>query len=342
MLIGVLLIFMLQDSCLATYTPKATMIGKWKALCYANPLYATCSSIGKTYRNNDIWLFKIGRGGGGKILFDGMVHGGEDAASELMYDFCAWILSANDSLSKHLRDYNQFWCVPIVDYDVNTRWNANSTGGQQGVNLNRNFNSGWQSASSNKSDGENYRGCKPLSEREAKALYNLFASCGAKFYVSGHMYAQTIYYESSMSSTIRNTVKARTSQLCIAAGCTVYSWTQAGPYGESFNDAQRNFGINSFCYEVVAHPESTLTAMKNAHYKSFKCFMQAVAEQNEVAPPVKRSGLGGSVPRALDLLFTDETVAGIPNYVLTVPFLILLASLLIIRSKVPKRKKHRR
>ena len=97
---------------LAVYSPSPTfhshqeLVSMFKTLCDNYPSYASYDSIGKTYEGRDIWMFKFGTPNGGKVLWDGCLHGWEDMGSEIMYLFATWLLESSDPTAERILQRN--------------------------------------------------------------------------------------------------------------------------------------------------------------------------------------------------------------------------------------------
>jgi hypothetical protein len=171
------------------YRDYNTFMEAFMSLANAYPELVTYENIGKTVENRDIIMFKIGNPDGGKVLFDGAMHGWETLGSEVLYFYAKWLLTSNDPVANRIltRDYTLLVPALNVDEYNNARKNAN------GVDLNRNFATNWERAGSTNPDSEYYRGPAPLSEPESQVLVRIFKTFNPIFYVNLHFPGGTYY-----------------------------------------------------------------------------------------------------------------------------------------------------
>lgn len=167
-----------------SYRTHQQMNDIFKSLCDEHqpdyPAEATYEKLPMTtYQNNDIWLFKIGNPKGGRILFDGCMHGWEDICSEVMYLFINWLLTSGEEKALQILRENYWLVVPVLNYDSYGRGNANYVQCPiYGVDLNRNFVRGWNSIQSCGDVNNGIYGCtsgpSAGSEKETQATRWLF------------------------------------------------------------------------------------------------------------------------------------------------------------------------
>jgi murein tripeptide amidase MpaA len=160
---------------------KEQKITMWKNLwnTHANTIY---TSIGKTYNGNAIWLFTAGNLTGRKILWDGELHGNEDKGSELLFLIAQWLLESNTTRANQILETTYVMFIPVVN-DMDIRGNGNNETSPYGVDLNRNFATGWTPSNPN---SDLYSGDTATSEPETKALRNVFSTYRPVFYVNMH------------------------------------------------------------------------------------------------------------------------------------------------------------
>jgi hypothetical protein len=77
----------------------------------------------------------------------------------------------------------------------NSMWRKNTRGGY-GVDINRNYPTGWNSCngSSSYQSAQDYRGTSPASEPETQAMMNLVGSIKPVFNISYHSYSEIVIY----------------------------------------------------------------------------------------------------------------------------------------------------
>lgn len=135
---------------MVTYHTHAQIVQMYADLCAARPEWCSSEVVGQTHLGNNITLFKIGNPNGGRILFDGCMHGWEDMGAELGYLFLVWLLESGDPAALWILQRCQWLMIPVVNYDSNGRTNMHIVcnpdycqNGEFGVDLNRNFIRGW-------------------------------------------------------------------------------------------------------------------------------------------------------------------------------------------------------
>ena len=219
----------------------------YMSLAQAHPQQMTYEAVGKTVQGRDIILFRIGNPNGGRVLFDGAIHGTEAIGSELLLSYALWLLESNESLAKTTLQMTYTLMIPVVNTDKENyaRKNAN------GVDLNRNFATDWERAGSTNPDSTTYRGPSALSEPESQTLVNAFKTYRPTFYVNLHMWADP-YYAGCMEANTTYYAKlvSEINSLSQTRGITPFPYSgQFGAAGMAIGDAAR-LGITSFLIEL--------------------------------------------------------------------------------------------
>lgn len=196
-------------------------------------VYLFCEryKIGKSLLGQDIELIKIGKGKK-KILFVGGTHGSEHLTASLLLRFAADYAQAADdggkvySLSmRYLFENRTVYILPLLNPDGAdmaihglsrdnplydrimhmcpsgdfTHWQANA----RGVDLNHNFNAGFEEYKSIERQGGIFEGASrfsgeyPESERESSALCSFIRSADIGMLLSFHTQGEEIYYEAN-------------------------------------------------------------------------------------------------------------------------------------------------
>ena len=253
----------------------------WKTLCDTHPAYASYVSIGKSYNGQDIWLFRLGNPNGGCVLWDGSMHGWEDIGSEVEFLIAQWLLSG-DAKANELLQTNYCLFMPIVNMDSTERGNANyaecpadaPNGG--GVDLNRNFVTGWSRVACRSGDYGISSGAIAGSETETKAVRNVLQTYKPAIYVNTH-YGGGPFLASCVSNTLTTLIKNRILQLSPSFAWALNSGGTGGGYAVA--DAV-GFGANSWIWEIASdtlpfrsgsggaymHTAQTLTDVQTWYY----------------------------------------------------------------------------
>jgi len=167
-------------------------------------------SIGKSIEGRDIWALKISDNAEKTELdepahlFNSMHHAREVMGPEVGFDIVSRLLDnygSDEKITKHV-DQNEIWVMPMFNVDGNNKmwgedswWRKNVRGGY-GVDLNRNYPSGWDSCngSSGWRNSQTYRGESPASEPETVAMMKFIEEVRPVFDISYHSYSELVIY----------------------------------------------------------------------------------------------------------------------------------------------------
>jgi hypothetical protein len=229
------------------YRDYDSFIAAFKNFAVQYPNLVTYETVGKTVENRDIIMFKIGNPNGGRILFDGSIHGTENLGSELLYFYVNWLLTSGDPLANAILAEDYTLIIPILNVDGMIdfiRTNAN------GVDLNRNFATDWRYGVSDPSR-DIYRGPSPLSEPESQTLIRVFQDYKPEFYVNIHMWGGPYYAGSDYANrTYYQSLVGKINSLSRERGVTTYRYSgEFSGAGYSIGDAAVA-GITSFLIEL--------------------------------------------------------------------------------------------
>ncbi len=167
-------------------------------------------SLGKSLEGRDIWAIKISDNAElneldePTLLFNSMHHAREVMTPEVSIDIIEYLLTNYelDSKVKNWVDLNQIWVIPMFNVDGNVKmwnhdkwWRKNVRGGY-GVDLNRNYPTGWNkcNGSSGRKTSQTYRGPSPASEPETKVMMDFIEKTRPVFDISYHAYSELVIY----------------------------------------------------------------------------------------------------------------------------------------------------
>lgn len=188
------------------------------------------SSLTTTVDGNNVYCVRLGNPSASKkIIIQGAMHAREWLNSQLLMmmleDTCAKYYGGEyDRVSyQKLLKHTCFYIIPMLNPDgvsisqfglsginhdtikksvkkiargkkeVYRRWKANA----RGVDLNRNFSTGFARDTKEKKSSEGYAGKKAMSEKETQALYNLIVRVKPKAVINYHEAGELLYYGSS-------------------------------------------------------------------------------------------------------------------------------------------------
>ena len=185
------------------------------SLAAAYPSLSTAKfSIGMTIEGRDIWAVKISDNPNvdedePSVLYIGLTHAREPAASEVLMNFMNHLLSnyATDTAVANIIDNRELYFIPVFNADgyvwneiiepfggglwrKNRRPNGDSV--TIGVDMNRNWGFKWgydNMGSSPVMSGATYRGTAPFSEPENQAMRDFIISRDIKIIHNSHSYS---------------------------------------------------------------------------------------------------------------------------------------------------------
>lgn len=198
-----------------------------KVFSYMYPEFTKLEKIGSSVQGRTLYALKVGTGSK-EILMDASMHAREHMTTnvllEMIDEYTLNYLNGtkfNSMNVKTILDRVSIWFVPMMNPDGVTlvqskanasattkkinngstnysRWKANIIG----VDLNRNFDSGWAKKASAKAPSyKNYKGPKAFSEPESQALRSFVAKHKFKSYISYHSSGSILYYYNHQKST---------------------------------------------------------------------------------------------------------------------------------------------
>ncbi|HJX23548.1 MAG TPA: M14 family metallopeptidase [Candidatus Bathyarchaeia archaeon] len=259
---------------------KEEKIAMWKTLWDAHP-NTEYLSAGKTYGGADIWLFTAGNPGGGRVLWDAEMHGNEDKGSEILFLMAQWLLESEDLRAKRILEENYVMFIPVVNSN-NTRGNGDTEKSPYGVDLNRNFQTGWYRSSP---VDDTYGGPSALSEPETRAIREVFSSYKPMFYVNLHCGGgpYTAYYDLGNWTLIKQ-VTSRTNEIAEEMGIVPYRTIHLGSSGFAMGDAVALGVQSSWLIETVGlssaweHSQADYDDLRNVYLP--KCLAILIAMCN--------------------------------------------------------------
>jgi len=232
----------------APYRDYQYLMMDFMALANSFPGLMTYETIGKTVLNKDIIMFKIGNPNGGRVLFDGGMHGTETIGGELLYLYAEWLLTSNDPLANRILNGDYTLLIPALNVDRYNRDRVNANG----VDLNRNFATNWERSGSSDPNSDTYHGTGPLSEPESQNIINVLHNYAPSFYVNLHMWAGPYYAGSTYGNkAYYSSLVNKISSLSKSRGVTPYPYYgEFGGAGFAISDAARA-GATSFLIELT-------------------------------------------------------------------------------------------
>ena len=177
----------------------------FKVLCdnYTDaPFSASYEAIGPSESDESIWAYSFGNGTI-RLLIIAAIHGDEHEISQMLYNFAYWLCASESPQAQAISTRLTIIMVPVVNVDnfKVTRKNVN------GVDLNRNFESGWETAGSTTPTDWDYRGPSAASEAETIALEDFINVTAPDVFIDFHQFQNLFYaYNSAEQIARRNTL----------------------------------------------------------------------------------------------------------------------------------------
>lgn len=310
----------------------------WKSLCDAHPSLASYTVIGHTYENREILIFRIGNPNGGAVMWDASLHGWEDILGEVEYKIAEWLLTSGTPEAQRILDGNYVLFVPDINHDSVERGNrnfaecansGNNSGG--GVDLNRNFVTGWGRAACGTGSYGLSSGASAGSEPETQAMRNAFSTYKPKVYLNGHYGGgpSLTYGTAPATGNLTKKILDRVYQLEPDIG-TYWSITSGGSVGGGMigGDAQALAGANVWQWEMATNTDGPMTTCPNpttTRYNPFTKVCESVGRASDAYMHTAHSiedVYGWFFPRALPLFRAMceavETTAPPTQYTLTI------------------------
>jgi carboxypeptidase T len=178
-----------------SYTEMAAEVA---AVAAAHPDIVSRFSIGKSYKGRDIWAVKVSDNvavdeGEPEVMFDGNIHADEHMGTEMTLHILHWLVDGYgiDPRITSIVNTREIWIVFMVnpdgvEYDISGgkfhywRKNRQPTPGTTsiGTDLNRNFSYKWGGGGRTSTNPQaiTYRGTKPFSTPEDRAMRDFMAS----------------------------------------------------------------------------------------------------------------------------------------------------------------------
>lgn len=292
------------------YHPKDTLIQMFKTLCDSHPNLATYVSIGKSFQGRDIWLFRIGNPNGGRVGFDGSLHGWEDLGSECEFLYAQWLLESGEAEALRVLNNNWTLIIPIINMDSTERCNADTVNCNIGVDLNRNWKEGWTARTcANSQSAQNYPGVTFQTEPEVLAVLSYFNTYKPKSHLNiHHGGGPWLGYYNLENATLAKSIDARIRQLTpaqppdtpaeIRSIVCPYELRTTGAGGTMYGDCH-NAGVMAWILEACGdvpstdsgaaymHRYPTINAIQTLFFPGLRAIFLAMSEAFEVVKPKK-------------------------------------------------------
>lgn len=173
------------------------------------PQITALKEVGKSFEGRTIWAIKISDNPElderePAILFNSMHHAREIMTPEITKDMVEYLTAhfgKDLEVTKWVNNY-EIWVIPMLNVDGNNKmWTKDSmwrknTRDEHGVDLNRNYPTGWNSCkgSSSSTWAQDYRGRTPASEPETQSMMAFVSAIKPVFNISYHSYSELVLY----------------------------------------------------------------------------------------------------------------------------------------------------
>lgn len=195
------------------YLDYANMIAQYELWRTANPSLVSRQQIATSWGNRAVWAYRISNqktssSQVANVVIIGGIHAREWISPSICMYFADNLIDRikNDPAYANLMRRVAVYIVPSLNPDgyvytwTNDRYwrknRRNNGNGTRGVDLNRNYATGWGGAgSSGNTNSETYRGPSPMSEPENQGLRNLVQSLpNVAGFIDYHSYSQLIMW----------------------------------------------------------------------------------------------------------------------------------------------------
>jgi hypothetical protein len=175
-----------------------------EGLAEAHPDRVELVVIGSSIEGRPIRAVRVGARDGVErpaAIFMGMIHAREWISTEVAMAFLNRLVTPDPGLAEVLAGMTVY-VIPVLNPDgliysqTNYRWWRGNRrphpNGRFGVDLNRNFPTGWGIGSSSYPGSQTYRGAEPLSEPESAAFDQLVGQVKPVLTMTWHAYGQMV------------------------------------------------------------------------------------------------------------------------------------------------------
>jgi hypothetical protein len=323
-LLAILVIFINPVRSAPTFHIHDQLISMFTNLCDNNPSAASYDVIGETHEGRNIVIFKIGNPNGGKVMWTSAIHGWEDLGSEVQYLIAEWLLTSENPEAQRILNRNYILFVPIVNMDSYERENRNYETDRCGVDLNRNFVTGWSYVEpANTGFPNSYHGDFAGSEKETQAIRNALQTYRPNIFMDLHYgggaYLRSYGADTSVVTFVYSRIRELSSELNISFSFSMNSGGSGGN-GMAVGDAN-SFGADSWLCEMASetapydaggncywHTSHSLSTVETYFYPKFLLVFRAMSEvcESDAPTPTPMIENGFSIPSAGSIDYKSE------------------------------------
>ena len=288
---------------------RATVVQKFDELTTKHPTLIKKETVGKSHLGSDVPMYRIGTNTAVKILWDGCIHGYSAWSSHTLYNLAKWLLEDNSTEAKSALRRLQTIIVPMMNYDkyAVARKNAN------GVDLNRNFVSGWGTSGSGDPASEYYRGVSAASEKETQFMRTLYNKEKPKVYFNLHVYGGSeelrgsimkLGYTGTAHVNKATEIINKFKQLCTQHSILIpyCSSSYSSPSAYAVNDCYSLAGSYCFLFEQSGVDNPTLEDVNGFMSTRLQLLEIAVDELFGVEPPTPEEVLSANIGATFGLI----------------------------------------
>ena len=259
-----------------TYRDYDTFMKAFIDLAKQYPTMISYRTVGTTVENRSIIMFMIGNPDGGRIFFDGAIHGEESLGGELLCSYAKWLVTSNAPLANEILAGTCTLIVPSLDAD---EYNIVRTNAHH-VDLNRNFATDWEYSGSSDPNDWYYHGPSPLSEPESQTITRIFQTYKPKFYVNVHRGGSVLYENHYGNGTYYAILSRKMTDLSTSLKVTPYPHTTMSGPGFAMTDAAIG-GITSYLFEVMDWSDLPLSQIDSSLLPRFLSVAAVLSQECE-------------------------------------------------------------
>ena len=328
-----------------------------------NPaICAKKTSIGKSIEGRNIWMVKISDNvnkdeAEPEALFDAIHHAREPLSMSTTLLFMDWLIDGygKDPLASYLVDNRELYFIPCLNpdgYEYNRRirpggggmWRKNrrnNGGGIFGVDLNRNYTTGFglNGGSSSNPRSQVYRGTSPFSEPETLAIENFIKSRNFTFGCTTHTYTEILLRpwgyqrsEPANANEYRIIDKEATKVTGMRAGpASILLYIASGVALDHYHQAHKMFGYTPELGTLAEggfwpNPANSVN-IANRHQHMFRTFALVAGASIAVSSVLVREGPGSNNNGKVEPGETGQVIVSVRNDGSSLPNTNVLANL---------------